>query len=55
LREVIQSPEKLDKMGAAGREKVKRRLTWEAKARQILAVYDAILAKSGNFHSLGYV
>jgi len=54
LGNVIRSPETLDKLGAAGREKVRKKLTWEAKANQIVAVYDAVLANSRNFHSLGY-
>jgi glycosyltransferase involved in cell wall biosynthesis len=55
LGEIIRSPETLDKLGAAGREKVREKLTWEAKANQIVAVYNAVLADPRNFHSLGYV
>ncbi len=42
--EVLRDPAMLDRLGAAGREKVLRKLTWDAKARQIRAVYDAVLA-----------
>lgn len=51
---VVRSPEILDKLGAAGREKVFEKLTWEAKASQIIAVYDAVLNGTGNFSSLDY-
>lgn len=43
---IIQSPEILDRIGAAAREKVLNHLTWEAKAKQILAVYERVLANS---------
>ncbi len=54
IGEVIRFPETLDKLGAAGREKVRDKLTWEAKANQILAVYDAVLAGTKDLHSLDY-
>ncbi|MBX2804779.1 MAG: glycosyltransferase family 4 protein [Hyphomicrobiales bacterium] len=41
---LIDAPGQLDKMGAAGLEAVKEKYTWQAKARQIEAVYDAVLA-----------
>jgi len=40
---MIRSPETLDKFGAAGQKKVREKLTWEAKANQIAAVYEAVL------------
>ena len=43
IADIIKSPEILDRLGAAGREKVAEKLTWEAKARQILTIYDAVL------------
>jgi glycosyltransferase involved in cell wall biosynthesis len=51
---VIRSPKILDELGAAGRLKVEKTLTWEAKARQIVAVYDAVLTGAKNLSSLGY-
>lgn len=44
IAKVVRCPEILDKLGAAARQKVARELTWEAKARQILTVYDTVLA-----------
>jgi glycosyltransferase involved in cell wall biosynthesis len=52
---VIHSPQILDTLGAAGREKVLEKLTWEAKARQIIAVYDAVLSGTKNLNLLDYV
>jgi len=54
IGEAVRFPETLDKLGAAGREKAREKLTWEAKANQILAVYDAVLAGAKNLHSLDY-
>ena len=51
---VIRSPKVLDKLGAAGRLKVAEKLTWEAKARQIIAVYDAVLSGVTNLNFLDY-
>jgi glycosyltransferase involved in cell wall biosynthesis len=51
---VIRFPETLDKLGAAGREKVREKLTWEAKANQVAAVYDAVLAGTKNLNFLDY-
>ncbi len=41
---VVRCPTILDELGEAARQKVARELTWEAKANQILAVYEAVLA-----------
>jgi glycosyltransferase involved in cell wall biosynthesis len=54
IREIIRAPEALDRMGAAGRTKVREKLTWEAKAKQIVQIYDAVLAGSTSFHALDY-
>jgi glycosyltransferase involved in cell wall biosynthesis len=54
LADVIAAPEKLDHLGAAGREKVRAKLTWEAKARQIVAVYDAVLEGRNDLSALGF-
>src|SRR5262249_37935686 len=50
---VIRSPEALDVFGVAARQKVRDKLTWEAKANQILAVYDALMVGKKCLHSLG--
>jgi glycosyltransferase involved in cell wall biosynthesis len=44
IRELIGSPRKLDVLGAAGVEVVREKYTWQAKARQIGAIYDAVLS-----------
>jgi phosphatidylinositol alpha-1,6-mannosyltransferase len=54
ISEVIQSPEILDRLGDAGRKKVREKLTWDAKANQIVAIYDAVLTGQKNLNSLGY-
>ena len=46
LRKIVKSPDILDKMGVAAREKVIKHLTWEAKAQQIVEVYDNVLKAS---------
>jgi glycosyltransferase involved in cell wall biosynthesis len=40
----ITSPEKMCRLGVAGQKFVKEKLTWEAKARQILILYNLVLA-----------
>jgi glycosyltransferase involved in cell wall biosynthesis len=54
IGDIVRSPEMLDRKGAAGREKVKRKLTWEAKANQVAAVYDAVLSGAKSFRDLDY-
>ena len=54
IGDVIRSPEILDKFGEAGRRKVLEKLTWDAKANQILAVYEAVLGGSKNLNFLDY-
>jgi len=51
---IIRAPEILDRLGAAAREKVHEKLTWEAKADQILSVYHAVLNGEKTFSRLGY-
>jgi glycosyltransferase involved in cell wall biosynthesis len=51
---IVRSPKMLDRLGAAARQRVLEKLTWEAKANQIVAVYDAILAGAKNLNFLGY-
>jgi len=54
IRTVIGSPELLDKFGAAARQKVIEKLTWDAKARQIMAVYEAVLTGTKEYKFLSY-
>jgi glycosyltransferase involved in cell wall biosynthesis len=51
---MIESPKILDRLGAAARAKVGEKLTWDAKATQIVAVYDAVLTGPKNLNSLSY-
>jgi glycosyltransferase involved in cell wall biosynthesis len=51
---VIRAPKILDELGANGRRKVAEKLTWEAKAHQIIAVYDAVLSGAKTLNSLDY-
>ncbi len=43
MARVIREPETLDRLGAAGREAVLAKFTWEAKAEQVLKVYGSVL------------
>jgi len=54
IDQVIRSPESLDTFGAAGRRKVLEKLTWDAKANQILAVYKAVLSGSADLRNLDF-
>lgn len=54
IGDFIRSPEILDRFGAAGRRKVLEKLTWDAKANQVFAVYQAVLAGKTNLNSLDY-
>lgn len=54
IGEIIRTPGQLDRLGAAARERIKERLTWEAKAKQIMAVYDAVRAGEKKLAALGY-
>ena len=54
IAEVVAAPSKLDRLGAAGRDKVHRMLTWDAKAQQILAIYDAVVDGRTDFSTLGF-
>lgn len=54
FRFIIHSPHILDTLGTAGRKKVLEKLTWEAKASQIIAVYDAVLSGTKNLTFLDY-
>ena len=43
---VIRSPELLDRFGSAARDKVQATLTWEAKADQVVRVYDTVMTSA---------
>jgi glycosyltransferase involved in cell wall biosynthesis len=52
--DIIRAPHVLDRLGPAGIEKVRRTLTWEAKANQIVSVYNAVLSGQRDLSSLSY-
>jgi glycosyltransferase involved in cell wall biosynthesis len=43
IETVVGAPSALDGLGAAGRQKISREFTWDAKAEQIVKVYKKIL------------
>jgi glycosyltransferase involved in cell wall biosynthesis len=49
IGQIVQSPGRLATLGAAARQKVRERLTWDAKANQILKIYDAVLLGRKDF------
>ena len=49
---LIEKPERLAELGAAGRRRVAEQFTWEAKAKQIIKVYQAALSGATNLSSL---
>jgi glycosyltransferase involved in cell wall biosynthesis len=51
---VIQSPKILDELGIAARKNVIGKLTWEAKAHQILSLYQDVLAGRNDFSCRSY-
>jgi glycosyltransferase involved in cell wall biosynthesis len=46
IEQVIKYPEILNQLGAAARQKILSMLTWEAKARQIATIYQAVLSNA---------
>jgi glycosyltransferase involved in cell wall biosynthesis len=50
---VIRTPELLNELGSAAREKVLQSLTWEAKAQQMLRIYDAVRSGAHDLRALG--
>jgi glycosyltransferase involved in cell wall biosynthesis len=54
IHEILEKPEMLEVLGSAAQHKVVATLTWEAKAKQILEVYAAVLTKQKSLNSLGY-
>jgi glycosyltransferase involved in cell wall biosynthesis len=54
IADLIRAPQVLDRLGSAGIQKVRRTLTWEAKANQILSVYNAVLSGQRDLTSLSY-
>lgn len=54
IGDVIRCPKLLDGFGAAGRRKVLKKFTWDAKANQITAVYEAVLGGSKNLSRLDF-
>lgn len=54
IGDVIRTPRILEELGAAGLIKVQEKLTWQAKASQIVAVYQGVLRGEKNLHYLDY-
>jgi glycosyltransferase involved in cell wall biosynthesis len=54
IADFVLHPDKLDRFGRAGREKILKKLTWDAKARQIAEVYKAVIAGSKDLRSLDF-
>lgn len=52
IGKILQNPRVLDKLGAAGRRRVAEKFTWQAKADQIAAIYEAVLKRSTDLGSL---
>jgi glycosyltransferase involved in cell wall biosynthesis len=53
IGEIVSSPAIVDKLGAAARHKVLTDLTWDAKAKQMLAIYRAVLNGENGLSTLG--
>jgi glycosyltransferase involved in cell wall biosynthesis len=51
----VREPSLVDQLGSAARKKVSEKFTWDAKATQILPIYDAVLAGNKNLQFLDYV
>ena len=54
IANVIRFPEQLDRLGAAAQANAQHKFTWDAKARQVLAVYDAVLNGAPNLNHLDF-
>jgi len=54
IGDIIRAPEIVDRLGKAGRRRVLEKFTWDAKAKQILTVYDAVLSGAKNLNSLDF-
>lgn len=53
IADVIHAPEILSKFGDAARRKVKEKFTWDAKAKQIADIYDAVMSKAKQLDHMG--
>jgi glycosyltransferase involved in cell wall biosynthesis len=54
IGKIVRSPDLLNKLGSAARQRVVEKLSWDAKADQILKIYAAVLEKSKNLNYLDY-
>ncbi len=54
IGEIIHSPAILEQLGSAARVKIRQKLTWGAKAKQITEVYAAVLRHESKLNLLGY-
>lgn len=53
IAEIIRSPDRLNTLGAAARADVQQQFTWDAKAQQIVRIYEAVTAGVKDLRSLG--
>lgn len=53
IAELIRTPERLNELGAAARATVLENFTWDAKAQQILGIYQAVLGGTRDLRTLG--
>jgi glycosyltransferase involved in cell wall biosynthesis len=54
IADVIRCPKQLDQLGAAAQANAQHNFTWDAKARQVIAVYDAVLNGEPNLNHLDF-
>ena len=53
IANVLAAPERLNVLGQSAREKVLAELTWDAKAQQMLCIFDAVISGRADLRSLG--
>jgi glycosyltransferase involved in cell wall biosynthesis len=51
---IVRSPHVLDELGAGARRLALKKLSWDAKAAQILRIYEAVMAGTKNLNFLDY-
>lgn len=53
IAKVLAAPEQLNVLGRSAREKVLRELTWDAKAQQMLRIFEAVISGRADLRALG--
>ena len=51
---IVRSPHVLNDLGAGARRLALKKLSWDAKAAQILRIYEAVMAGTENLNFLDY-